>query len=209
MILASAIGTLPVESISANTIAGNIDSITYQCMNGFTSSVMTFAGQNYGAMKKDRIWKCFVYTMIQVSVIGIGVGQLQLAFSEPIINMFIASDAPNKAAVFTVAKEVMKFLLTWYPLCGIMGAIGGFLRGIGFSTAPMVVSVSSVLIVRLTWIYVFFPSNPTSITWLYWCYPLTWILAILMDAAVLIYAAIKLGKMFKKPAPESEEVAAL
>ncbi len=208
MILASAVGTLPVESISANTIAGNIDSITYQCMNAFSSSVMTFAGQNFGAMKKDRIWKCFIYTMIQVAVIGIVVGQLQIALSEPIINMFIAENAPNRAAVFSVAKEVMKFLLTWYPLCGIMGAIGGFLRGIGFSTAPMVVSVSSVLFVRLTWIYAFFPMNPTSITWLYWSYPLTWSLAIIMDVVVLIYAARKLKKMNATPAPEREAVEA-
>ena len=208
MILASAVGTLPVESISANTIAGNIDSITYQCMNAFSSSVMTFAGQNYGAMKKDRIWKCFIYTMIQVGTIGIAVGHLQLALSEPIINMFIAENAPNRDAVFSVAKEVMKFLLTWYPLCGIMGAMGGFLRGIGFSTAPMVVSVSTVIAVRLTWIYAFFPMDPTSITWLYWCYPLTWISAIVLDAAVIIYAAAKLKKMKPEPALMSSEAKA-
>jgi len=208
MILASAVGTLPVESISANTIAGNIDSITYQCMNAFSSSVMTFAGQNYGAMKKDRIWKCFAYTMIQVATIGIVIGQLQIALREPIISMFIAADAPNRDAVFEVAKDVIQFMLTWYPLCGIMGSMGGFLRGIGFSTAPMVVSVSSVLFVRLTWINVFFPMDPTSITWLYWCYPLTWILAIVMDGAVIGFAAYKLKKINPAPTPEKSEVEA-
>ena len=146
--------------------------------------------------------------MIQVAAIGVGVGQLQIALREPIINMFIAADASNREVVFKVAEEVMQFLLTWYPLCGIMGAMGGFLRGIGFSTAPMVVSVSTVIAVRLTWIYAFFPMNPTSITWLYWCYPLTWISAIVMDAAVLIYAARKLKKMNPAPVPERIEAEA-
>lgn len=204
MILASAVGTLPVSAISANTIAGNIDSITYQCMNGFTSSVMTFAGQNFGAMKRDRVWKSFWYTMIQVATIGIVVGQAQILFSEQIASMFIAENAQNRLEVLSITKEVMKFLLTWYPLCGIMGAMGGFLRGLGFSTSPMLASVSTVLTVRITWIYLFFPMQPTSITWLYVCYPLTWISTILIEAVVLIFAARKLKRVMT-PHPKEEE----
>ncbi len=206
MMLASAVGTLPVEAISANTIAGNIDSITYQCMNGFTSSVMTFAGQNFGAMKRDRVWKSFWYTMIQVAAIGVIVGQAQIIFSEQIASLFIAADAVNRLEVISITKEVMKFLLTWYPLCGIMGAMGGFLRGLGFSTSPMLASVSSVLIIRITWIYFFFPIHPASITWLYICYPLTWIGTILIEAVVLIFAARKLKRlMLRQPSPRGEE----
>ncbi len=195
MILASAIGTLPVAAISANTIANNIDSITYQCMNAFSSSVMTFAGQNYGAMKKERIWKTFWYTMIQVAVIGVAVGQVQLLFWDKIAGLFVAEDMANRAEVMAITHEVMTFLLTWYPLCGIMGAVGGFLRGLGMSTSPMVASVVSVLTVRLTWIYYFFPMNPTSITWLYVCFPVTWIATIIIEAVVLLFAAKKLSRM--------------
>ena len=204
MMLASAIGTLPVEAISANTIAGNIDSITYQCMNGFASSVMTFAGQNFGAMKRDRVWKSFWYTMIQVAVIGIAVGQVQIAFSSEIASLFVAEGAGNRLEVLKITKEVMAFILTWYPLCGIMGAIGGFLRGLGFSTSPMLASVLSVLGVRITWIYIFFPLQPTSITWLYVCYPATWITTILIEAVVLILAARKLKRIMDKTKYEDD-----
>lgn len=208
MILASAIGTLPVAAISANTIANNVDSITYQCMNGFASSVMTFAGQNFGAMKKKRIWKTFWYTMIQVALIGVIVGQIQLVFWEQIAGLFVAQDMANRAEVMAITREVMGFLLTWYPFCGIMGAIGGFLRGLGMSTSPMLASVISVITVRLTWIYMFFPYNPTSITWLYICYPITWISTILIEAVMLVFAAKKLKGMGDgevEPEPSGEE----
>ncbi len=209
MLIASAIGTLPVESISANTIASNIDSITYQCMNAFSSSVMTFAGQNYGAMKKDRIWKSFTYATIQVAAIGIAIGQLQLLFSKEIAGLFVAADAVNREVIISETQAVMRAVLNPYFLCGVMGVIGGFLRGIGFSTSPMLASVVSVLSVRLIWIYVFFPMKPTSIVWLYLCYPITWIVTILIEVAVLIYAARKIKKVKPEvPTPEREEQAA-
>ena len=78
MILTSAISTFPVETISGNTIASNIDGITYTCMNSFTSSVMTFAGQNYGAMKKSRVWRVLIYSLIQVTAVGVLVAQTEL-----------------------------------------------------------------------------------------------------------------------------------
>jgi len=194
MLLASAVGTLPVESISANTIAGNIDGITYQCMNGFTSSVMTFAGQNFGAMKKDRIKKTFIYGIIQVAVIGIVVAQAELLFAEEIASLFIEADSPSRDVVIAETVSVMNAILNPYFLCGIMSVMAGFLRGLGFSTGPMISSVVSVLSVRLTWIYLFFPMNPTSITWLCVCYPITWIMTIIINCFILVYAWRKINK---------------
>ena len=140
----------------------------------------------------------------QVAVIGIAVGQVQIAFSGEIASLFVAEGAGNRLEVLKITKEVMAFILTWYPLCGIMGAIGGFLRGLGFSTSPMLASVLSVLGVRITWIYIFFPLQPTSITWLYVCYPATWITTILIEAVVLILAARKLKRIMDKTKCEDD-----
>lgn len=195
MILASAIGTLPTTSISANTIAGNIDAITYQCMNGFTSSVMTFAGQNYGAMKRDRMWKSFLYAIIQVTVIGISVAGIEILLGEPISMLFIAENNPDRELIIAETRKIMFTILLPYFLCGIMGVMGGYLRGLGYSTAPMLASVISVLVVRLTWIFgVFYPSGSQEISFLYLCFPITWIATILIEAGILIYVNHKMKK---------------
>ena len=197
MLLTSAISTFPVETISGNTIASNIDSITYTCMNAFTSSVMTFAGQNYGAMKRDRIWKVFIYSMIQVTAIGILVAQTELFFAEEIASMFVDAGTANRDVIISQAIVIMNSILNPYFLCGIMGVMAGFLRGLGNSTGPMVAAVSAVLGVRLIWIYVFFPMNKTSIAWLNLCYPITWITTIVIDLILLIFAMKKLRALFK------------
>ena len=192
MMLTSAISTFPVETISGNTIASNVDNITYTCMNSFSSSVTTFAGQNYGAMKRDRLWKVLIYSTIQVTVIGILIAQLELLFAHPLASLFIESGAEAKEIIIEQAILVMKTILTYYFLCGIYGVLAGFIRGLGNSTGPMITAVSTVLAVRSTWIYVFFPMHQDRIDWLMLCYPITWIITIIMNCIILAFTVKKL-----------------
>ncbi len=193
MILTSAVSTFPNETITANTIASNIDGITYTCMSGFTTSAMTFAGQNYGAMKKKRLAKVFLYSSIQVLTVGILVAQLELIFAEPLAGLFIGSDAVNKDLIFSETLKVMKTILPLYCICGFMNVQAGFLRGLGASTGPMLSSVLNVLIIRITWIFAIFPMRPDDIAWLYVCFPLTWIFTVIVDSVLLVihYKRIK------------------
>ncbi|MBR7116489.1 MAG: MATE family efflux transporter [Clostridia bacterium] len=205
MLLTSAISTFPVETISGNTIASNIDGITYTCMNSFTSSVMTFAGQNYGAMKKERIWKVFIFSLIQVTAIGVLVAQTELLFAHPIASLFVDGNNPNKELIVEQAIVIMQSILNPYFLCGIMSVMAGFLRGLGNSTGPMITAVTGVIVVRLVWIYVFFPMNSGSIAWLNLCYPLTWIFTILMNVVLIIFAARSLNKLMPKSSSTAAE----
>ena len=193
MMLTSAISTFPVETISGNTIAGNVDAITYTCMNSFSSSVTTFAGQNYGAKKRDRIWKVLLYSTIQVTVVGILIAQLELLFAHPLASLFIEEGVAAKEIIIEQAIIVMKTILTFYFICGIYGVLAGFIRGLGNSAGPMVTAVTTVIAVRATWIYVFFPMHSDRIDWLMLCYPITWIITILMNCAILVYTARKLS----------------
>ena len=202
MMLTSAISTFPVETISGNTIAGNVDGITYTCMNSFASSVTTFAGQNYGARKRDRIWKVLIYSLIQVTVIGILIAQIELLFAYPLASLFIENGAVGKELIIEQAIIVMNAVLTFYFICGIYGVLAGFIRGLGNSTGPMITAVSTVLAVRSTWIYIFFPMHSDRIDWLMLCYPITWIITVLMNCIILVFTARKL-KFGKKDA-ESE-----
>ena len=202
MMLTAAISTFPITHISANTIASNVDNITYTCMNGFSTSVTTFAGQNYGAMKRERLWRIFAYSMIQVTVVGILIAQLELLFAYPLASLFLDAGTESREVVIEVAITIMKTILSCYFLCGIYGVLAGFIRGLGNSTGTMITAVSSVLIVRGIWIYVFFPMRADSVAWLMLCYPITWIITSLMNCVLLVYEAKKLRQ---KATEESEK----
>ncbi len=187
MLFTSAISTFPNETITGNTIAGSIDAITFTCMSAFTTSMMTFAGQNYGARKKERLKKGLLYSVIQVSVVGITVSVLELLLAHPLINLFIGAADGNKAQIISEAGKIMQMMLPLYFLCGIMNVLMGYLRGLGMSTGPMLSSVISVLTVRGIWIFFFFPLRPDSVQWLYICFPIAWVTTIIANVILIIY----------------------
>ena len=66
---------------------------------------------------------------------------------------------------------------TTYALCGIMDTLVGVLRGLGYSIAPMIVSLIGVCAMRIIWILtVFQVPKLHTVTTVYISYPVTWII---------------------------------
>lgn len=209
MIITSAVSTFPVETISGNTIASNIDSINYTCMNAFTAATMTVVAQNHGAKKHKRVWRTLAYATVQVVAVGIIVGYTELLLARPIASLFVAPDTVNREMVISEALTVMRTILIPHFLSGIMNVFAGFLQGLGFALGASIGAVSSVLSVRFAWIYIFFPMNKESIAWLYLCYPITWTLTIIVDAVMIIYMAKKIKKQASASKEQAAEIAAV
>ena len=184
--------TIPLAAFSKNRIKEA--ALDFVLIFGILGAIFGtyFAGQNYGANKRDRIWKVLIYSTIQVTVVGILIAQLELLFAHPLASLFIEDGVAAKEIIIEQAIIVMKTVLTFYFICGIYGVLAGFIRGLGNSTGPMITAVSTVLAVRSIWIYVFFPMHADRIDWLMLCYPITWIITILMNCVILVYTARKL-----------------
>lgn len=200
MAIMSAVNTFPATVVSAYTIAANIEGLTYTAMHSYQQTTITFTGQNYGANKPVRIKKVFAYSIAQVAFVGILVGQLELLFGNPLISLYVNSSDPNIDLVIPQAMSLMKIMLTFYFLCGIMEIISGALRGLGCSIIPMIVSLIGACVFRLVWIYgIFFPLDIFStIEELIYCYPLSWILTIIAHLTTLIVYWKKFGILKKK-----------
>ena len=198
VILTSGINTLPTTDISAKTIAINIESLVYTAMNSYSPAAMTFPGQNYGARKTERIKKSILYTLLQVTVVGIVGGQVILMFGEPLANLYIDANDPNRVEVMRAAMQLMRFMLSTYFLCGIMDTLSGCLRGLGYSTVPMIVSLVTACLLRALWVFFIFPLERfNSLLGIYTVYPITWILAIVTLAIVLLIVFPKIKKKFE------------
>lgn len=172
-LITSAANGFSNAALSAKTIVGSIDGICYCALNSYFHAAMTVTAQNYGARKRDRIDRAFIFSLLQVTTIGILLGQLVLLFSNPLASLFIDPADPNKDAVLMHCTELLNVLLQTYFLCGVMETLSGWLRGLGYSLMPTLVSVAGICGVRILWIYVFFPMFPT-IMGLYYCYPISW-----------------------------------
>ena len=186
VLITSAANSLPTEALSARTIAGQVDNLVYVAMDAYTHSTMTFVAQNWGAGRLPRIKKTIFYSLLQVTIVGIGLGQLITLFSDSFVSLFMAPGTANGEVVAKYATDLIKFFLTYYFLCGIMNTLGGILRGLGNSLVPMVINIVGVCGLRLAWIYVFFPMEMFhTLNGLYICYPLTWGFCIPLTAIAL------------------------
>jgi Na+-driven multidrug efflux pump len=90
--------------------------------------------------------------------------------------------------VLAAARERTSVVRATYMLCGIMEVVLGHLRGRGCSVIPMISSLVCSCLLRMLWVWFVFPCNPTSLAFLFLCYPLSWILTILchfVTAAIL------------------------
>lgn len=195
VMIQSSINTFPPTTISGNTAGSTIDGFTYTVMNSFYHASLTFTGQNYGAGKRKRIYRVLWYSLFQVTVIGIGVGFIEICFARELASLFVDTSQPHASAIIEAAVTRLDFMLKCYFLCGIMEVLTGHLRGLGYSVVPMLSSMFGACVFRIAWILFVFPleafNTPIG---LYWSFPLSWILTCVLHLITCLVAGIKLKR---------------
>ena len=163
-------------------------------MNAQHQACMTFASQNYGAGKADRVrstlWSCLGIVL----VIGLGMGLLVYAFGVPLMSLY--NQDPEVIANGLIR---MSIILPTYFLCGMMDVMVGQLRGIGYAIMPMIVSLAGACGLRVIWILTIFAANPT-LQVLYASYPISW--GVTFAIHLLCYLIVA-GKKLKQLSPRS------
>jgi putative MATE family efflux protein len=195
-------------TVTAKTIEGNVDNITYITMNSYFHVSMTFVGQNYGAKKINRIRRVILYSLMQVAIIGISVSLIEMAFAPQLCAMFMDPKDANFDAILVEAVKMIKIVLATYFMCGIMEVLAGSIRGLGYSFSPMFTSIFSICVLRILRMTVLFNKVEWfhSVKGLLLSYPFTWAVCIAAYAVILIIALIRLRRLLKPKATNLEEI---
>ena len=198
VLIQSAVNSFQSVVMAGNGVASNIEGFVYTAMNAQHQADMTFASQNYGAGKTDRVKKTLWCCLGTVTVIGLGMGFLILAFGPQLMGLY--NSDPEVIAAGLVR---MGIILPTYFLCGLMDVMVGQLRGIGYSVMPMIVSLTGACLLRIVWILTVFAANPTQQI-LYLSYPISWFATFAAHmACYLLIARKKLDR--KLPEPEIDK----
>lgn len=169
--------------IAGSGAAANIEGFIYMAMNSFYQAVLTFSGQNFGAKQPKRIMRSMWYCLLLVVIAGVLLSLLLLPFQEFFLGIY--TDTPETIAA---GKTRLQVIATTYFLCGMMEVMCGVMRGMGFSTVPMIISLLGACGLRILWIYTVFPLSPTLFT-LFLSYPVTW--AITFTAHFICFHLVK------------------
>ena len=178
--------------MAGNGVASNLEGFVYTAMNAQHQADMTFASQNFGAGKKDRVRKTLWCCLGTVTIIGLGMGLIFRALGPVLMGLY--NSDPQVIAAGLVRMDV---ILPTYFLCGQMDVMVGQMRGIGYSIVPMIVSLTGACLLRIVWILTVFAAQPTQ-TILYLSYPISWFVTF---AAHFVCYRIAAGKVLgKEPA---------
>ena len=187
VMIQSSVNSFESIVMAGNGVACNIEGFVYVAMNAQYQADMTFASQNYGAGKPERVKKTLGCCLCTVAAIGLAMGLLIRLFGAQLMGLYNSN--PD---VITAGLNRMDVILPTYFLCGMMDVMVGHLRGIGYSVMPMIVSLVGVCAFRIVWILTVFASNHTQQI-LYMSYPITW--SITFAAHMLCYLLIARKKL--------------
>ena len=176
VLLQSSVNSFGSTAMAGYTAANNLLSFMFASVNSVTQACMSFTSQNYGAGQWKRMNRVLGYCLILTSAVALILGSCAYLFGPQILQIYT-----EDPAVISSAMEILSYTTLTYFLCGIMDLFPGALRGMGFSTAPMILSIIGTVGTRILWIYGIFPLH-RSLSVLFISYPASWLFTVVMQA---------------------------
>lgn len=121
----------------AQTTGGQIEAVTWNTSQGFSTALSAFVAQNYAANKLERGKKAYIYTIRVMLTLGIFVSIAFILFGARIFGIIIPEENAMKAGaeylfVMGLVQIFMMFELTTQ----------GMFNGIGRTIEPAVISIT-------------------------------------------------------------------
>ncbi len=142
-------------------------------MSAFGIAITTFVGQNFGAMKYDRVKKsirvCLGMSLGTTIVLSI----LLLTFMEPLLRFFTGDET-----VIEIGQNFFWVLAPSYFTYVFIEILSGAIRGAGESFQPMLITCFGVCGLRILWLaLVGLVPAMHSMQMVAMNYPITWVIA--------------------------------
>ena len=186
-----------INSYGAAAIAGSSAALTFEAycyfiIVSFSASAIAFVGQNYGAGLYDRcrrVWGiCLLYAFLFCGITN----ALIVIFGDQCIGI-ITTDP----AVMVYAKERLHIVLMCQAIAASYEVSGSYMRGLGYSMTPMVLTIFGTCVLRLGWVYIYRDIDPSFMSLLA-IYPISWVIT---GIAVVAAAFRVQRKAFRKLSP--------
>lgn len=170
IIIQSFINGFGSTAMAGFTAASRIDSFVFMVLNALALTVTTFVGQNVGAGQLERAKRGSRVCILLSAGLTLATGLFLASFSR-----FFISLLNGEPDVVEYGSQIVRIFGTCYILHAIPEAMSGSMRGAGSSFIPMLISLLTLCVFRVAYLYVLVPifDNIHVITW---CYPVSWVL---------------------------------
>lgn len=185
--LQSTVNGFGKEVIAGTAAAADISCFAYLVNDAFAAACVSFAGQCCGAKAYNRLSKLARSAAVCDGLIVLSMAALITLFARPLLSIFNPNPAVVDAGMFRL------LLLSWTTVFfGISESLVGCVRGMGRSLSPTVINLFFLCGIRVIWAMFVFPYLPQDPAYLFLCYPISWVLALIAQWINYIYCRKKL-----------------
>lgn len=186
ILVQSSINSFGATVMASYAAFNKIDGMILLPIMSISMAATTFCGQNFGACEMDRVKKGMKTSVGMGTVYAVAAGAVMLIFGPYIIRIFTAEQAVIENGIY-----MMNLMYPFYWALAIMNIAIGAIRGTGRTMEGMAVSVFSLCVCRVIWIFTAVRISHRLST-LILGYPITWIIG-----AVIMLVYIRWGRWLR------------
>lgn len=181
IIIQAAINGFGTDTAAAWASFSKLDALFWTVNAAFGIAITTFSGQNYGAGKRERIYKSVrVCLAMAVATCG-GIILLLFLFCRPLFGIFTTD-----ANVINIGVYMLRYMAPWYTIYVFIEILSGALRGTGDVLIPTLITLGGVCVVRIPWILLVVPAYHTTAC-IMLSYPISWITTTVLIILYYLY----------------------
>ena len=181
MVIQAAINGFGTDTVAAWAAYGKIDAVFWAVVGAFGVAITTFAGQNFGAGRHDRVFKSVnVCLLMGFAACGTLI-VLLLVFCRTLFGVFC-----EDRAVVDIGVYMMTTMMPSYILFVFIEVYSGALRGLSDVFIPTLITMSGVVFIRIPMVVFVVPRFPELFT-VIMSYPLSWVVTVALFIPYYIY----------------------
>lgn len=170
VIIQSSINTFDTAIVAGSAASTSVEGFAFTSINAFHQSAVSFAGQNKGAGRYDRINKILFTAWGYAFITAVFFAVTFVLFDNALIGLYVNGEDVIKAGV-----ERINIIAWSYLICGFMDVTVGVIRGLGYSVMPTIVSLLGVCGIRILWVTAVFGMEQFHfVETIYYSYPISW-----------------------------------
>ena len=166
---------------AGSAIAMNFEYFGYYMITAFGQAATTFTSQNHAAGNQNRcnrvLWLCLLGSVVFSSAITVP------------LTVFRSGAAGAFTQSIEVAEQAclrIGLILLFEPICSFYEVPAGYLRGMGYSNLPAVLTILGTCLLRIVWIETVFRRIGT-LQSLFVVFPISWVVTTLLMWCAMLW----------------------
>jgi len=168
VIIQVSVNALGTSVVAAWALSGKVDGVYWATANAAGSAITTFAGQNFGAKKMDRVFASMKAGFALFMPLALVIVLFVLFCGKPILPLFT-----DDADVINATMDIFRYIVPYYFFWTVIEISSGILRGCGDVKMPVLITGLGICLFRTVWIFTVCSWN-NSLFNLCIIYPISW-----------------------------------